>query len=956
MPSQRLVPRGRGPAAAAAIFAFTLMAAGAHAAQFQHQVPNQAEAGKDLVIEGKAGGKDSVRRVRVRFRRSGETRYEKADMRKSGKRFRAVIPGSAISGDAIEYFVVVQTYSGKVQLGFASPREPARVPVVAEGEKAPLPDPDPVDDPPPPKDDPPPPADPDPGPPPADANADKTLLTDEEQQLLGGGEGEGGEDDDTLLQPKMRRGRGVGSGSTETSEDGDLSATIAGAGQGDSDLDEELMEEFAVFAAEDESSLASAYAQRTSEAPAIISVTGRQRIVQMGARHLIDILKTVPGVETSVDITGFRRVAIRGLRKDARILLLVDGHRANNPYDGRTFWLIPAALIERVEVIRGPGSVLYGTGAFAGVINVVTRKKDGFDASVWGGSFNTVRGNGAGGGRIAGGEGFAAAEVSYTQGPSIAIEEDAFTNTGVVREATQMRTQANALNGGLTLKGDWTLSEANEAKIYGRAQVFGENRGPYIGAFDTVGADSSLTWVNWSTDVGYEQPLADVGALDIRAYADQHIVDRRLQLAPAGYTTPDRNGDGNVESFPDGVITELSYNAVTLGSELRSTLRLLESNVLVAGGVAEISGLPGGAFSLSANRDLQGAGVGNLGPIADLALPQNDPCALYGAQVGGFGACRLSLAGYVQDSWRVVESLQLTGGLRLSSFSDVNFDVLTHLTPRLGVVWTVVPDLTFKILAATAFRAPTFEEKYDQSSLAFADFSPGVHVGNPNLLPELIQTLDSGLTYDLSLGAMRYRLTGNGFFTRVSQSIEPIDESGNVEEIENAGGVDQTGLEGGARVEFPGGSYAYVNASWFRAYWKAVDEEGAPACAILPWEDSTLETCSLLTDVPQLRANLGVNVEIGELGTAHFLTQFGAERRNNVRSTLEQLRNFRIPPYALFHLSLRTRPFFDVVGLEGSLFNFLSFPLQDDVPRPDRVPGLLPREQIGAYAGVYLTL
>ena len=121
-------------------------------------------------------------------------------------------------------------------------------------------------------------------------------------------------------------------------------------------------------------STASKRSQEARVAPSIISVFTKEDIAKMGVTSLIDVLKHAPGIETSIAPSGNWRVSIRGARKDGIILLLIDGHPFNDLYDGSASFDLPLALVDKVEIIRGPGSALYGTNAVAGIINVLTQK------------------------------------------------------------------------------------------------------------------------------------------------------------------------------------------------------------------------------------------------------------------------------------------------------------------------------------------------------------------------------------------------------------------------------------------------------------------------------------------------------------------------------------------------------------------------------------------------------
>ncbi len=126
---------------------------------------------------------------------------------------------------------------------------------------------------------------------------------------------------------------------------------------------------------------ASRFNQAVTEAPASVSVISSDEIAAYGWRTLADLLKTVRGFYISND-RSYAYVGTRGFSRpgdyNSRVLVLVDGTRANENifgggYVGRES-LVEMATVERVEVIRGPASSLYGSSAFFGIINVVTKR------------------------------------------------------------------------------------------------------------------------------------------------------------------------------------------------------------------------------------------------------------------------------------------------------------------------------------------------------------------------------------------------------------------------------------------------------------------------------------------------------------------------------------------------------------------------------------------------------
>lgn len=125
---------------------------------------------------------------------------------------------------------------------------------------------------------------------------------------------------------------------------------------------------------------ASKFEQKATEAPAATTVITSDEIKKYGWRTLGDLLETVPGFYISYD-RDYQFVGVSGVSlgdANSRILLLVNGHRMNNDLDDSaqvdTSFILDMDLIDRVEIIRGPGSALYGNNAFFAVINVITRQ------------------------------------------------------------------------------------------------------------------------------------------------------------------------------------------------------------------------------------------------------------------------------------------------------------------------------------------------------------------------------------------------------------------------------------------------------------------------------------------------------------------------------------------------------------------------------------------------------
>ncbi|NQV13839.1 TonB-dependent receptor plug domain-containing protein [bacterium] len=127
-------------------------------------------------------------------------------------------------------------------------------------------------------------------------------------------------------------------------------------------------------------STASKYEQFSYEAPASISIVTSDDIRAYGYRTLDELLNTIRGFYISND-RNYEYVGVRGFSRPSdynnRTLFLLNGHSLNESVYGSapfgTYFGLDLRLVDRVEIIRGPGSALYGTSAMFAVINVITR-------------------------------------------------------------------------------------------------------------------------------------------------------------------------------------------------------------------------------------------------------------------------------------------------------------------------------------------------------------------------------------------------------------------------------------------------------------------------------------------------------------------------------------------------------------------------------------------------------
>ncbi len=885
-----------------------------------HSAPSKVEADQPLRLEGTLI--DEGRRlseILIRYRGPGEPFTEVPLERQYGDLYRGVIPSEHMVPPGVEYYIEGVLKNGERFPLFQTSGRPARVLIPGElpRTKAPVAE----------TRDPPPPARPAA---PARHGRKPPKSEDDAMAALSA------EVPEEALAPAPRSsGRRPVEGPAPASP---APAEAAAASERPSERSA-LEEDLALYSAEDTLALATRHTESVTRVPAIAASYAREQLRALGARTVADVLDVVPGLTVSRDVQGFHRVAVRGLRNDAEVLFLLNGHRLNNFFDGRALMNLPVENLDRVEVIRGPGSALYGAGAFLAVVNIVTDRSEGVRVSASGGfprredEFAPTLDGHASGGMTAGSlRLFGDLDVWSQAGDSAPIDQDALSQDTLnqeLREATDpvgnTQDERLLLNMGLGMTYDFGAG----GRLSSSVRFLTEDRRALIGLFDTVGEDSDLSWTVALLDVEYERPVVEGVLLRVRGYGDQQNTRRLFQLTPDRF----RTGDAADQLFPDGLLEQTRVTVRTLGLGADADIVLGSNNRLSLGLVGELQSLS--SYEYETNYTLDNRLRLTLAPPEGLV----DVTEL----ADGAATRRITLGFFAQDQWTVVQPLTLTFGVRvdvtqLPTTDDAGVingtELVPSVNPRVGLVFAATEAFVLKALYGRAFRSPTMQELVE--SIPDTDYNQGRFEGNPLLRPATVDTVELGVDLIQAAGESRVRLRANAFYERFRSPIVPVDTTGNIVPLRNRElGVRVYGVEGEARLEASKRANAWVNASFFRA------------------EDLELPAQSrLLTDTPQARFNAGVSMPIGDWVNFDVVVRAGAERRNNTRSVLELIRRYQIPAYSLITAQLRTEPIAEHFEAALVAHNLFDHDMRDDVPRPDRVTGLLPREGQSIYLTV----
>ncbi|MCP4348508.1 MAG: TonB-dependent receptor [Desulfobacterales bacterium] len=517
----------------------------------------------------------------------------------------------------------------------------------------------------------------------------------------------------------------------------------------------------------------------TRKAPAIATVITEDEIRNTGAGNLMDILSKIPGLSI-IRHASMQRLEIRGIQTpySEKVLLMIDGHRLNNNFDGTAMFVCNDLIVEnikQVEVIRGPGSALFGTGAFACLINVITKTAgdiNGQQVSVTAGSFSTEKYNALF--SHANNKVEISGHLNYlkTDGQSHLIEEDALKASGDTLEWKEKT------DFGLKIKyGDFGLN----------GRVIDKKRGPYIGNGYALNDETVYDYVQFLGDLTCAKNITDDLDLSARLFTDYYNSDMFHEIFPEGFT----GGDDK------GFLGRFMFKNRSLGAEI--TANYVSGNHLLTAGTSYEHVRQYDVRSMNNATDF----------FSDISESPNFTQ----------NADRDIFAFYLQDIWKISACDSLTLGVRYDRYDDFGSIVST----RAGYVHEFRNNMILKLLYGSGFRVPSFFEIYRINS--------PVLEGNPDLDPEKINTYEVGLEYPF---LKHYTLKLNYFHSDIKDLIGrgPLTPSMPAQYINSEGKARSDGAEAELDLYLGTDNYGYINAS----YQHTRDENGETIPDAAEWK------------------------------------------------------------------------------------------------------------------------
>ncbi len=552
--------------------------------------------------------------------------------------------------------------------------------------------------------------------------------------------------------------------------------------------------------------------RRVEDAPGSVTVVSREEIERRNIKTVDEALSELKGIFVKRNkglMDAVPAVRMRGFPANRYVLILLDGQPLNDGYTGTLEWgMMPVDNIERIEVIRGPWSALYGGNAMGGVINIITKTPEKLDVSVTGGggTNNTRRYRFSVGNRFAD---KLSLRIGYEEEST-----DGYVTRPVLRRITA---GTGTESGGYAMSdqfGDPTMwVVGNTGNNYAERSSFdakatfdfsdtgrlsftavsGQHEygyGPpntYMGTFTGsaiagAGKKASFNPNNFISGTGIGRHETDIYTLSFKELFGP------VQLnAQVGTTRTDarhtRETGGRTKTWYDSPGMLRITEAETWFSEVRTDVPIGEAHLLTLGVSYRTDESDTNEYDIPYYRSYAG---------------KSDSTHYSGGRSRNWGL-------FVQNEWSITESLRLYLGGRYDAWkvydgasgvpgSETKYDSRrdSEFSPRAGLVWKALPDTTLRASVGHAFRPPNLFELYRTWTWGEWEWR-----GNPNLGPETVWGYEAGVNqYFFGRNGRKTRLSLTGYYNDIEDLIyNKIDDIAKTRTRMNAGRARTYGLE-----------------------------------------------------------------------------------------------------------------------------------------------------------------
>jgi outer membrane receptor protein involved in Fe transport len=488
--------------------------------------------------------------------------------------------------------------------------------------------------------------------------------------------------------------------------------------------------------------------------PSVVTVIDGQTFVDAGIQNIGEALDMLPGIQMQVSPMGYTTTTVRGLKMpnaylSDKIKILIDGVAINDEVTGSSnFYMdFPMQLVEKIEVLRGPNSTIYGAGAFYGTVNVITRLGNNktekqlflgtgsYEYRTTGTNLNTSIG-----------EWKLFADGYYKQNNKSLAQKNR--DQGTEEAMKDYSVGFKAINGGFEFLtrfkkssyGNFYSFEGDLDPIPGKDQ--GHTNSYFL---SQLSYKTSFNDYKLETKANFSHRESDIKA---NIYSLAHNIDMfsNVGIVPTeGFYTHEKSGEENLEA------------------EVILTLPKIKSNdILVGAGVRQVNITKNYFYSSLEDLIMQNEAAILSNPnYSNFRYRQEREPAFWANPTTKLlkdGVNRTIGYAYAQDLISVTDNIDLILGLRADDYSDYG----THISKRAGLVYRASDTMIFKLLYGSAFRVPTLIEAYQNGHI-------NTRAGDSTIQPEETDTYEAAWIYSPTFN---HKFSLNLFYSKLKNIID----------------------------------------------------------------------------------------------------------------------------------------------------------------------------------------
>lgn len=648
-------------------------------------------------------------------------------------------------------------------------------------------------------------------------------------------------------------------------------------------------------------------------APGSVSVVTKEEMEKRNITTVDEAINTVPGVLSTRGkgmMDRMSAITLRGIPGQSRSLIMLDGIALNSPYAGSVLSVgVAPGSLERIEVVKGASSSLYGGYAMGGVVNMITRMPEKQEFTFTGGYGSSLGSdNGLENSRrvaasygdkflgklkvylhndYIGTDGYRSDFNVQSSKPTAGITGYGNTtnNTGAARYLIGDKGKNGTWQDNLTVKTEYEFSpdtrvrftflkSSGEYSYSDPATYLRNSAGAEVWSYGTV-REASFLGGNGGSDQYLYGLTAETAFSPVKLKLNLGYLDQASSwgATPTSAAPPNGatrgGGPGKLSNTPAGAVN----------ADLQATLPLLDRHLLTFGSAFRSGWAHSKEHNLTNWQDENSTAAMTYeseGIDRTFALFAQDEVMLLD---------KLTLfAGFRQDWWDTYDGYANQAG---SAGYPKSYDSrsASSFSPKGAIVYKPFEQTTFKVSGGKAFRAPTAYDLYR----TWTTSSGITYAGNPDLKPETTISWDAGVTQGLWEGA---KVLATYYENYISDMIYSTSTTATLKDKVNAGKAESKGVELEAEQKFGQLLRLFANYTYSDATTK--ENSAAPP-----------SVGKRMTDVPEHMFNVGADLEYGDFGALATGRYMGKRYGNDTNiDTVNGVYN-SYDPYFTVDLKLR---------------------------------------------------